>query len=104
MARQATPTVGRLDNIIKDLERLHNDAHDIIDAHVELGALSSAGDTVWRSEEPRDRPTRRQFAELHQRAQDRPPEDNRQSCWVTAIHLHNNRGRWPLFYLGGDND
>ena len=35
MARQATPTVGRLDNIIKDLERLHNDAHDIIDAHVD---------------------------------------------------------------------
>jgi hypothetical protein len=35
MARQATPAVGRLDNIIKELERLHNDAHDIIDAHVD---------------------------------------------------------------------
>ena len=35
MARQATPAVGRLDNIIQELERLHRDAHDIIDAHVD---------------------------------------------------------------------
>jgi hypothetical protein len=33
MARQ--PAVGRLDNIIQELERLHRDAHDIIDAHVD---------------------------------------------------------------------
>jgi hypothetical protein len=30
----ATPEVGRLDNIISELERLHADAQDIFDAHI----------------------------------------------------------------------
>jgi hypothetical protein len=33
MPRQ--PPVGRLDNIIRDLERLHNDAQDIFDSHID---------------------------------------------------------------------
>jgi hypothetical protein len=36
MSRQGKPSVGRLDNIIKELERLHHDAQDIFDAHVDL--------------------------------------------------------------------
>ena len=31
----ATPTVGRLDRIIKELERLHADAQGIFDAHID---------------------------------------------------------------------
>jgi hypothetical protein len=31
----ATPSVGRIDNIIKGLEQLHADAQDIFDAHVD---------------------------------------------------------------------
>jgi len=34
MARQ--PAVGRLDNIIRELERLHNDAQDIFDSHIDV--------------------------------------------------------------------
>jgi hypothetical protein len=34
MGRQ--PPVGRLDNIIRDLERLHNDAQDIFDSHIDV--------------------------------------------------------------------
>jgi len=30
-----TPSVGRLDNIVRELERLHRDAQDIFDAHVD---------------------------------------------------------------------
>jgi hypothetical protein len=30
-----TPSVGRLDNIVRELERLHADAQDILDAHVD---------------------------------------------------------------------
>ena len=43
MARQATPAVGRLDNIIKELERLHNDAQDIFDAHIEVVRCQTPG-------------------------------------------------------------
>jgi hypothetical protein len=32
----ATPSVGRLDNIIKELERLHAEAQDIFDAHIDF--------------------------------------------------------------------
>jgi hypothetical protein len=31
----AAPSVGRLDNIIHELERLHTDAQDIFDAHID---------------------------------------------------------------------
>jgi hypothetical protein len=31
----ATPSVGRIDDIIQDLKRLHADAQDIFDAHVD---------------------------------------------------------------------
>jgi hypothetical protein len=31
----SAPSVGRLDNIISELERLHTDAQDIFDAHVD---------------------------------------------------------------------
>jgi hypothetical protein len=31
----ATPNVGRLDKIIEELERLHDDAQGIFDAHVD---------------------------------------------------------------------
>jgi hypothetical protein len=31
-----TPSVGRIDNIIKDLERLHADAQGIFDAHIDF--------------------------------------------------------------------
>ena len=43
MVRQATPAVGRLDNIIKELERLHNDAQDIFDAHIEVVRCQTPG-------------------------------------------------------------
>ena len=43
MARQATPAVGRLDNIIQELERLHNDAQDIFDAHIEVVRCQTPG-------------------------------------------------------------
>ena len=43
MARQVTPDVGRLDSIIKELERLHNDAHDIINAHVDFVCCQKPG-------------------------------------------------------------
>jgi hypothetical protein len=58
----ATPSVGRIDNIIKELERLHADAQGIFDAHIDyvrcrapsvsFGALKSreiakpAGNTI----------------------------------------------------------
>jgi hypothetical protein len=29
------PSVGRIDNIIRDLERLHADAQDIMNAHID---------------------------------------------------------------------
>jgi hypothetical protein len=32
----AAPSVGRLDNLIKELERLHTDAQDIFDAHIDF--------------------------------------------------------------------
>jgi hypothetical protein len=31
----ATPSVGRIDNIIQELERLHTDAQGIFDAHID---------------------------------------------------------------------
>ena len=31
-----TPSVGRIDNIIQDLKRLHADAQDIFDAHIDF--------------------------------------------------------------------
>ena len=31
----AAPSVGRLDHIISELERLHTDAQDIFDAHID---------------------------------------------------------------------
>ena len=43
MARQGKPSVGRLDNIIKELERLHNDAQDIFDAHIEVVRCQTPG-------------------------------------------------------------
>jgi hypothetical protein len=36
MAGIVKPAVGRLDNIIKELERLHHDAQDIFDAHIDF--------------------------------------------------------------------
>ena len=36
MPRQGTPSVGRLDRIIAELERLHDDAQDIFDAHIDF--------------------------------------------------------------------
>ena len=36
MATATTPSVGRIDRIIQDLERLHADAQDIFDAHVDV--------------------------------------------------------------------
>jgi hypothetical protein len=32
----ATPPVGRIDSIIKELERLYTDAQDIFDAHIDF--------------------------------------------------------------------
>ena len=43
MARQATPDVSRLDRIIKELEQLHLDAHDIIDAHIDCARCQTPG-------------------------------------------------------------
>lgn len=43
MARQGKPSVGRLDNIIKELERLHGDAQDIFDAHIEVVRCQTPG-------------------------------------------------------------
>jgi hypothetical protein len=31
-----TPSVGRIDNIIQDLKRLHDDAQGIFDAHIDF--------------------------------------------------------------------
>ena len=36
MATGKVPAVGRLDRIIDDLERLHDEAQDIFDAHIEV--------------------------------------------------------------------
>ena len=41
MARQVA--VGRLDNIIRELERLYKDAHDIINAHIVFVRCQSPG-------------------------------------------------------------
>jgi hypothetical protein len=41
MARQVS--VGRLDNIIRDLERLHKDAHDIFNAHIDVVRCQNPG-------------------------------------------------------------
>jgi hypothetical protein len=41
MARQVA--VGRLDNIIRELERLHKDAQDIFNAHVDVVRCQSPG-------------------------------------------------------------
>ena len=39
----ATPSVGRIDNTIKELERLHADAQDIFDAHVDYVRTETPG-------------------------------------------------------------
>ena len=36
MATGKVPAVGRLDRIINELERLHDEAQDILDAHIEV--------------------------------------------------------------------
>jgi hypothetical protein len=41
MARQVA--VGRLDNIIRELERLHKDAQDIFNAHIDFVRCQSPG-------------------------------------------------------------
>jgi hypothetical protein len=43
MAQAKPPAVGRLDNIIKELERLHNDAQSILDAHVDFVSCRNPG-------------------------------------------------------------
>jgi hypothetical protein len=37
------PAVGRLDNIIAELERLHHDAQDIFDAHIDFLCCRNPG-------------------------------------------------------------
>ena len=39
----ATPNVGRIDNTIKELERLHAVAQDIVGAHVDYVCCKSPG-------------------------------------------------------------
>jgi hypothetical protein len=39
----AKPATGRIDNIIKELERLHTDAHGIFDAHVDYVRTQTQG-------------------------------------------------------------
>ena len=39
----ATPSVGRLDKIISELERLHADAQGIFDAHVDFVRSETPG-------------------------------------------------------------
>jgi hypothetical protein len=39
----AKPATGRIDNIIKELEKLHTDAQDIFDAHIDYVRISTPG-------------------------------------------------------------
>jgi hypothetical protein len=39
----ATPAVGRIDNTIKELERLHTVAQDIVDAHIDYACCKTPG-------------------------------------------------------------
>ena len=41
MSRQ--PAVGRLDRIVRELETLHNEANDIIDAHIDVVRCQTPG-------------------------------------------------------------
>jgi hypothetical protein len=54
------PNTGRLDRIIEELRRLHADADDIIDSHVnvvlcDLPSCTSFGETKYRVLEPAGR-------------------------------------------------
>lgn len=43
MAQAKPPAVGRLDHIIKELERLYNDAQDIFDSHIDFVSCRNPG-------------------------------------------------------------
>jgi hypothetical protein len=43
MAQAKPPAVGRLDHIIKELERLHHAAQDIFDAHIDFVSCRNPG-------------------------------------------------------------